>query len=295
MQTASLGAFYDDKFTGDGLKVKEVMKGSPLEVGKTPVTAGCIILAIDGRKIKAGEDYFPLLEGKVGRYTRLTVDKGGKKFDVTVKPISAGAENALLYKRWVKRNYDIVDRLSNGRLAYVHIEAMDAASFQTLYKELMSDKNRNRDAVIVDTRHNGGGWLHGDVCILLSGKRTMQYKPRGQYIGNDPFDRWTKPSCMLICEDNYSNAHGTPWYYKELGLGKLIGTSVPGTMTAVWWETIEGGMVFGIPQVGAYDNRGNVLENQSLLPDVEVHNNPADMLKGQDDQLIRAVKEMLQK
>ena len=295
MQTASLGAFYDESFKGDGLKVKEVMKGSPLEVGKTPVTAGCIILAIDGEKIKAGEDYFPLLEGKVGRYTRLTVDKGGKKFDVTVKPISGGEENSLLYKRWVKRNYDIVDRLSNGRLAYVHIEAMDAASFQTLYKELMSDKNRNRDAVIVDTRHNGGGWLHGDVCILLSGKRTMQYKPRGQYIGNDPFDRWTKPSCMLVCEDNYSNAHGTPWYYKELGLGKLIGTSVPGTMTAVWWENIEGGMVFGIPQVGAYDNRGNVLENQNLIPDVEVHNNPADVLKGQDDQLERAVKEMLKK
>ena len=295
MPTATLGSFYDETYKGDGLKVKEVLKGSPLEVGKTPVEAGCIILAIDGTEIKAGMDYFPLLEGKTDRYTRLTVSKNGKKFDVTVKPISAGEESALLYKRWVKRNYDIVDRLSNGRLAYVHIEAMNAASFQTLYKELMSDKNRNRDAVIVDTRHNGGGWLHGDVCALLTGKRTMQYKPRGQYIGDDPFDRWTKPSCMLICEDNYSNAHGTPWYYKELGIGKLIGTSVPGTMTAVWWENIEGGMVFGIPQVGAYDNRGNVLENQSLQPDIEIYNNPADVLKGQDDQLERAVKEMLKK
>ena len=80
---------------------------------------------------------------------------------------------------------------------------------------------------------------------------------------------------------------------QRIGLGKLIGTSVPGTMTAVWWENIEGGMVFGIPQVGAYDNRGQVLENQSLIPDIEVHNNPADVLKGQDDQLERAVKEML--
>ena len=295
LQTASLGAFYDESYKGDGLKVKEVMKGSPLEVGKTPVTDGSIILAIDGEKIKAGEDYFPLLAGKAGRYTRLTVSKDGKEFDVTVKPISIGAENGLLYKRWVKRNYAIVDRLSQGRLAYVHIEAMNAESFHTLYKELLSDKNRNRDAVIVDTRHNGGGWLHGDVCIMLSGKRTMQYKPRGQYIGNDPFDRWTKPSCMLVCEDNYSNAHGTPWYYKELGLGKLIGAPVPGTMTAVWWENIEGGMVFGIPQVGAYDNQGNVLENKLLEPDIEVYNNPGDVLKGRDAQLERAVQEMLKK
>ncbi len=295
LPTATLAAFYDESYKGDGLKIKEVIKGSPLEVGKTPVKAGSVILAIDGEEIKAGMDYFPLLAGKSGRATRLTVSQNGKKFDVKVKPISMGKENELLYKRWVKRNYDVVDRLSNGRLAYVHIQAMDAESFQTLYKELMSDQNRNRDAVIVDTRHNGGGWLHGDVCILLSGKRTMQYKPRGQYIGNDPFDRWVKPSCMLICEDNYSNAHGTPWYYKELGLGKLIGTPVPGTMTAVWWESLEGGMVFGIPQVGAYDNRGNVLENQLLEPDVTIYNHPKDVLNGKDAQLEHAVKEMLKK
>ena len=199
----------------------------------------------------------------------------------------------MLYKRWIERNRQIVDKLSNNRIAYVHIKAMDAASFQTLYKELMSDENRNKEVVIVDTRHNGGGWLHGDICVLLSGKRVMQFKPRGQFIGNDPFDRWVKPSCMLVCEDNYSNAHGTPWYYKELGLGQLIGAPVPGTMTAVWWEGLEGGMVFGIPQVGAYDNNGEVLENQELKPDIEIYNNPADVLTGKDSQLERAVQEIL--
>ena len=293
METAHLGVFFDESYEGDGLKIKEVMKGSPLEIGKKPVKAGAIILAIDGKEIKAGMDYFPLLEGKVGRYTRLTVKMDGKEFDTTIKPISGGREAGLLYNRWVKRNNAIVDSLSKGKLAYVHIEEMNGACFQKLYKELMSDKNRHRDAVIVDIRHNGGGWLHDDIITLLTGKCTMQYKPRGQYIGNDPFDRWTKPSCMLVCEDNYSNAHGTPWYYKEQGVGKLIGTPVPGTMTAVWWERIEGGMVFGIPQVGAYDMKGNVLENQLLVPHVEVYNNPADVLSGKDAQLERAVKEML--
>ena len=293
LHTAVLGVFYDEAYQGEGLKVKEVIKGSPLETAETPVGKGYIIKAIDGSVIKAGMDYYPLLEGKAGRYTRLTVLNGKKEFDITVKPISYAAQEALLYKRWVNRNKEIVDKLSDGRLAYVHIEAMDAASFQTLYKELLSEKNRVREAVIVDTRHNGGGWLHGDVCMLLTGQRTMEYKPRGQYVGDDPFDRWTKPSCMLICEDNYSNAHGTPWYYQKQGIGKLIGAPVPGTMTAVWWERMEYGFVFGIPQVGAYDMDGNVLENHQLMPDIEIYNNPLDVLKGKDAQLERAVKEML--
>lgn len=294
LPTASLGVFYDEDYQGDGLKVKEVLEGSPLERASQPVKAGAVILAIDGVEIKSGMDYYPLLEGKVGRYTRLTVKEGGKEFSVTVKPISSGRESDLLYDRWVKRNQRIVAQLSDNRVAYVHIKEMNAACFQKLYKELMSDENRNKDAVVVDTRHNGGGWLHDDICILLSGKRTLQYKPRGQFIGNDPFDRWFKPSCMLVCEDNYSNAHGTPWYYKEQGIGKLVGAPVPGTMTAVWWEYLDGGLVFGIPQVTAVDMRGGVLENQQLDPDIEVYNKPEDVLAGKDAQLEAAVQEMLQ-
>ena len=100
---------------------------------------------------------------------------------------------------------------------------------------------------------------------------------------------------MLICEDNYSNAHGFPWVYKELGIGKLIGAPVPGTMTAVWWETqIDPTMVFGIPQVGVQDMRGHYLENQQLQPDIEIYNAPEAQLKGEDPQLERAVQEMLQ-
>ncbi|MCM1109544.1 MAG: S41 family peptidase [Clostridium sp.] len=293
LNTASLGLFYDRDYKGDGLKIKEIMPGSPFAVRKTEVEPGCIITAIDGEKIKAGEDYYPLLAGKAGRYTRLTVEKKGKAFDVTVKPVSSGSESEFLYRRWVDRNRKMVDRLSGGRLAYVHIRAMNGESFHTLYKELLSDENRNKDAVIVDTRHNGGGWLHGDICVLLSGERTIQYKPRGQYIGNDPFDRWVKPSCMLICEDNYSNAHGTPWMYKELGLGKLVGAPVPGTMTAVWWENVNE-FVFGIPQVASVDNRGEYLENQQLEPDVEVYSTPEETLSGVDRQLERSVALMLE-
>lgn len=297
LSTAALGAFFDPNYEGDGLKIQEVIKRGPFAVKKNEVTAGCIIEKIDGEAIKAGKDYNALLDGKAGKNVRLTIkNTKGKTFDFTIKAISQGDQQELLYKRWVDRNRAIVDSVSKGRIAYVHVKAMDSESFRTVYSELLSDKNRNKDAVIVDERHNGGGWLHDDLCTLLSGKQYQEFVPHGKVVGKDPFNKWTKPSCVLICEDDYSNGHGFPWVYKELGIGKLIGAPVAGTMTAVWWETLmDRSLVFGIPQVGCRDMRGTFGENTTLYPDIEVYNSPEDYINGHDTQLIRAVEEMMKK
>lgn len=297
LSTAALGAFFDPNYEGDGLKILEVIKRGPFAVKKNEVTAGCIIEKIDGEAIKAGKDYNALLDGKAGKNVRLTIkNTKGKTFDLTIKAISQGYQQELLYKRWVDRNRAIVDSVSKGRIAYVHVKAMDSESFRTVYSELLSDKNRNKDAVIVDERHNGGGWLHDDLCTLLSGKQYQEFVPHGKVVGKDPFNKWTKPSCVLICEDDYSNGHGFPWVYKELGIGKLIGAPVAGTMTAVWWETLmDRSLVFGIPQVGCRDMRGTFGENTTLYPDIEVYNSPEDYINGHDTQLIRAVEEMMKK
>ena len=295
LQTAALGVFLDPNYEGDGLKIQEIIKRGPFAVKKNEVTPGSIIEKIDGTEIKAGEDYNALLDGKAGKNVRLTIKNAkGKRFDLTIKAISQGAQQELLYKRWVDRNRAIVDSVSGGRIAYVHVKAMNSESFRTVYSELLSDKNRNRDAVIVDERHNGGGWLHDDLCTLLSGKQYQEFVPHGKVVGKDPFNKWTKPSCVLICEDDYSNGHGFPWVYKELGIGKLIGAPVAGTMTAVWWETLmDRSLVFGIPQVGCRDMRGTFGENTQLNPDIEVYNSPEDYITGHDTQLIRAVEEMM--
>ena len=293
--TAYLGLFYDDTYTGDGLKIKEIIKRSPLTQFPNDVKPGCIIEEIDGEPILAGQDYFPLLEGKVGERIRLTVydPETSKRFDVEIKGL--GSEGGILYQRWVERNRDIVDSISGGKIGYVHIQGMDSPSFRTLYSELLG-RLRHKDAVVVDTRHNGGGWLHDDVVTLLSGKEYQQFKPRGQYIGSDPFNKWLKPSCMLVCEDNYSNAHGTPWVYKHLKVGKLVGAPVPGTMTAVWWETqIDNSIVFGIPQVGCWDiENGEYMENVELQPDILIYNAPADVINGFDAQLKAATESLME-
>lgn len=297
LTTANLGVFFDPQYQGDGLKIQEIIKRGPFDVKNTGVTAGSIIESIDGEEIKAGMDYFPLLDGKVGKNVRLGIRNAkGKKMEVTVKAISQGKLNNLLYKRWVDRNRAFVDSISGGRIAYVHVKAMDSESFRTVYSELLSDKNRNRAAVIVDERHNGGGWLHDDLCTLLNGKQYQEFVPHGKVVGRDPFNKWVKPSCVMICENDYSNGHGFPWVYKELGIGKLIGAPVAGTMTAVWWETLmDNTLVFGIPQVGCRDMRGVFGENTQLNPDIEVYNSPEDFINGHDTQLERAVKEMMKK
>ena len=294
--TACLGAFYDNSYTGDGLKIAEIIAKGPLTLADTKIKPGCIIEKINEKPIKSGENYYPLLSGKAGKKILLSVYNPTTKerFEEQVKPISYGQQSNLLYKRWVENCRKKVDELSGGKIGYVHVKGMNSESFREVYSELLG-RCCNKEAVIVDTRHNGGGWLHDDLATLLSGKEYQRFMPRGQYIGSDPFNKWLKPSCVLVCEDNYSNAHGFPWVYKTLGIGKLIGTPVPGTMTAVWWESqIDPSIVFGIPQVGVQDMQGNYLENHELQPDIEIYNTPESQLKGEDHQLEEAVKVMLQ-
>lgn len=294
-QTAALGAFFDPKHEGDGLRVQEILKGGPLSLLDRKIKPGAIIERINGEVIKAGMPVELLLNDKVGKRVVLTIKDAGssKSHEESVFPISQSYQNELLYRRWIERRAELVHKWSKGRIAYVYVRQMNSPSFREVFRDLLG-KYRNCDAVVVDTRYNGGGWLHEDLAYLLSGKKYLEFTPRGQYMGQDPFMQWTKPSCVLMSEGNYSNGHGFPWVYKTLGLGKLIGTPVAGTMTAVWWETqINPAIVFGIPQVTCSDLDGRALENMDLIPDIEVYNSPEDYLTGEDAQLRRAVEEMM--
>ncbi|MBQ8483711.1 MAG: PD40 domain-containing protein [Bacteroidales bacterium] len=293
LNMGTLGALYDNEYAGDGLKIKEILKGGPLYIADPEIKAGDIITAIDGTEIKAGSDWYPLLRQKGGKKIVISVSKNGRKpVEMYIEP--AFTDYVQMYERWVDQRAEMVKRLSGGRIAYVHVEGMDSESFRRVYSELLG-KYRSCEAVIVDTRHNGGGWLHDDLATLLSGQGYIRFEPRGQYIGTEPYNKWNKPSCVLVGEDNYSDACGFPYVYKTLGIGKLIGAPVPGTMTAVWWENqIDPSIVFGIPQVGAIGvKEGRYLENMQIEPDVLIYNDPASVLRGEDKQLEAAVKEML--
>ena len=294
--TAQLGAFFDSDYQGDGLLIQDVVANGPLDLPDGKIKAGCIIQEINHQKIQKDADYFPLLSGKVGQWILLTLtdEKGKNKFETYIKPITIPALNQLLYKRWVRRAQKFTEEYSKGKVGYVHIEDMDSKSFRTVYSEILG-KFRNCQSLVVDERHNGGGWLHDDLAVLLSGKQFQIYTSRGQTLGGDPFSRWNRPSCVMVCEDCYSNANGFPSMYKALGLGKLVGMPMAGTMTAVWWERQEDPtLILGLPEVNCLDMSGQPLENKQLDPDVEVNNTPEQMLSGDDAQLRRAIDLMMQ-
>lgn len=293
--TAELGVLYDWDYTGDGLRIAEVVEKGPFDRKTTRVKVGTIIEKIDGEAIKADEDYAALLNGKTGKKVLVSLyDPQTKEhWDEVVRPVSGGTFSYLLYQRWVKQRAADVAKWSNGRLGYVHIEAMDDESFRTIYSDILGKYN-NCEGIVIDTRFNGGGRLHEDIEVLFSGKKYFTQVIRGREACDMPSRRWNKPSIMLQCEANYSNAHGTPWVYKHCNLGKLVGAPVPGTMTSVNWVRMQDPtLVFGIPVVGYRLPDGSYLENTQLDPDIYVLNAPETIVKGEDTQLKAAVDELL--
>ena len=291
--TAEFGVLLDLNYKGDGLKIAEVVEGSPFDKKNSKVKKGSVIEKIDGVEIKKGMDYYPLLNNKRGKTVLVTVSDGGKTWDETVKPISHGAMNELLYDRWVKHNEETVKKLSNGRLGYVHIKSMGDASYRDVYSQILGKYNLC-DGIVIDTRFNGGGRLHEDIEILFSGEKYLEQVINDSVACVMPSRRYNKPSIMIIGEANYSNAHGTPWVYKYKKMGSLVGMPVPGTMSSVTWETLQDpSMYFGLPVIGYRTEQGNWLENTQLEPDIKVRNTPEKMAAGVDEQLEAAVTQLM--
>lgn len=291
--TASLGLLYDWNYAGKGMKVDEVVEKGPFDRKTTRVKPGVVIEKIDGQPVDA--DFSALLNGKAGKKILVSFydAQSKERWDEVVKPISGGTLSSLLYERWVKQRAADVDKWSNGRLGYVHIESMDDGSFRTVYSDILGKYN-NREGIVIDTRFNGGGRLHEDIEVLFSGQKYLTQVIRGREACDMPSRRWNKPTIMVQCEANYSNAHGTPWVYKHRQMGKLVGAPVPGTMTSVNWVRMQDpDLIYGIPVIGYRLPDGSYLENKELKPDVYVLNAPETVVKGEDTQLKAAVDELL--
>ncbi len=291
--TAALGAFYDQNYKGTGVKIEEVIKDGPLDKAGLNIKAGMIVESIDGEPINAGKDLAQYLNRKAGKNTLLEVTDGGVKKEFIIKPITLGEENALLYKRWVRKNQDEVDRLSNGQLGYVHIPGMNDGAYRTTYEEVMG-KYASRKGIVIDTRFNGGGDLVADLAMFLSGKKFMDYTTDTRSNGYEPNFRWTKPSISIANEANYSDGHCYAYTYQELKLGKLVGMPVPGTCTFAGWESLQDNSLrWGVPPLGCKSMNGQYLENHQTVPDIQLMNEYEVVIKGKDQQLEAAVSLLL--
>ena len=291
--TASLGAFYDQTFLGAGIQIEEVIKDGPLDKAGFNIKKGMIIESVDGETITPDKDFAQFLNRKAGKNTLVVFTEGGIKKELIVKPISIGEENALLYKRWIRKNQEEVDRLSNGQLGYVHIPGMNDGAYRTTYEEVMG-KYTGRKGIVIDTRFNGGGDLVADLAMFLSGKKFMDYTTDTRSNGYEPNFRWTKPSISIANEANYSDGHCYAYAYKELKLGKLVGMPVPGTCTFAGWESLQDNSLrWGVPPLGCKSMDGQYLENHQTEPDIKLMNDFDVVIKGKDQQLEAAVATLM--
>ncbi len=295
-QTAALGVFFDYNYEGDGIKITEIIKEGPMDKANIKAAPGMIIKSINGQPIGKDVDFAKHLNRLAGKFTALSVfdPKSNITHNITVKPISTGAENALLYRRWVRMNEEQVNKESKGTLAYVHIRGMSDGYYRTTYEKVMG-KYLDREGLIVDTRFNGGGDLVGDLAMFFTGQRFIDYAIESRVVGYEPGYRWNKPSLAMVNEANYSDGHCFACGYQDLGIGKLVGMPVPGTCSFAGWEMLQNGtVVWGSVPVSAKDINGDWMENNETVPELMIKNMPGVIDKGRDQQLEGAIKDMLE-
>ena len=291
--TAQLGLLYDLTEATEGIRITDILENGPFSKASSKVKVGDVITAINGQPVSKDTDLAQLLNLCKGKKTLVSLKGNAGAWDEVVLPISRSEQSDLLYKRWTKSRAAEVERLSNGRLGYVHIEGMNDASFRDVYSDILGKYNL-KEGIVIDTRHNGGGRLHEDIEILFSGHKYFTQVVRGREVCDMPSRRYNHPSIMLQAEGNYSNAHGTPWVYSHQKIGKLVGAPVPGTMSSVNWERLQdSSMIFGVPVIGYQLPDGSYLENTQLEPDVLILNRPETVVTGTDLQLETAVSELL--
>ena len=291
--TASVGVLFDPTWTAAGARIDEVLSNGPLGLAGMNVTPGTVIDAVDGVAITPTTDIAALLNRKAGQNVLIALTAAGAQREIVVKPVTSAEEGRLLYVRWVKRNREEVERASGGRLGYVHIPGMNDGAMRTTFEEVLG-KYALRDGLVVDTRFNGGGDLVADLAMFLSGKRFFDYTVDDRSAGFEPNFRWTKPSVSLANEANYSDGHCYAYAYKDQKIGPLVGMPTPGTCTFAGWESVQGGIRWGVPGLGVKDaNTGRYLENLQTEPDVLVMNEYDKVSKGQDQQLVAAIESLM--
>lgn len=267
---------------------------SPLTEIGVKAREGDFILAINGKSVDSVSNIYELLENTVGKQVTLTMstsDKGNKSWSAVVKPIPS--ETSLRYLDWVTSRAAMVDALSNGRIGYVHLPNTAVPGNRELFKQFLPQITK--DALIIDDRYNGGGFIPDRMMELL-GRKTLNYwKQRGLQPNATPLYAHDGPKVMLTNYNSSSGGDALPYYFRKMGLGKIIGTRTWGGLIGISGAPglVDGG-VFLPPTFRILDTEGNwVVENEGVVPDIEVIDRPELIHQGKDPTIERAVEELL--
>jgi tricorn protease len=263
---------------------------SPLTEPGIGIKQGDFLLAINGTELKAPATPYSLMVGiSPADPVTLTVASSatGKRRDVVVKPLAN--ELSVREKAWIDHNRETVDKLSGGRVAYIYLSNMEMLGMQQFIRQFYSQLDKQ--AVIVDDRWNGGGFIDQMVLERLRRVLVGLGTNRERSIGETPNQLILGPKICLINHYSASDGDIFPYYFKQYGLGKLLGTRTWGGVRGIRgeWRMMDGGYVT-IPEDALYDLAGTwVLENHGVEPDIELDDLPGELADGHDKQLETAV------
>jgi tricorn protease len=296
VSTAHLGMELEPDAAAGRYRVTYIYEDGPADKDWVKVKVGDYLMAIDGKPVKAGDEYWSMLNYRLNRKVAVTfndkpTDEGAWR--TRIEPTSMGNYTQLRYERWVKDRRAQVDKLSGGRVGYVHIRAMDPPSLRRFEKELR--EYHNKEALIIDQRWNGGGNIEQELLALLVQKQYQVWQPRGTEATTRPFAGFFGPKVVLQNWRSASNAEMFPAGFRALGLGKVIGTPTMGAVIGTGSYSLIDGSTVRTPGTGVYlyDKGQTNLENYGVQPDIRVENTPEDNLAGRDRQLEAAVAELL--
>jgi tricorn protease len=293
--TAHLGVRFQPDYAGPGLKIRDVLAAGPASRKKSRLREGEIILKIDDNPVDPNMDLTRVLNGPLPRDVRLHV-RGidGEERDVTLRPISYTQVQPLLYQAWLEGNRRKVDRLSKGTLGYLHISAMDTASFSKFEEQLYA-VGAGKDGLVIDVRENGGGNTADHLLTALTQPVHAVTMPRGGEPGY-PHDRkiyatWTKPIVVLCNQNSFSNAEIFSHAIKTLKRGQLVGVATAGGVISTGAQVIMDVGVLRVPFRGWFlIDSGEDMELNGAVPDHVLWPKPGQMPRGDDVQLAKAIE-----
>jgi len=279
-------------YRGDGVSVTE---RSPLAEPGLNVKEGDYLIEVAGVPVKAGGSFEEALVGRPGQPVSVLVnDKPGREGArrILVRPI--GSEFRLRYLDWVKSRRQEVERLSGGKVGYIHILSMTQPEMADFLRQYLPQ--RNKQALVIDVRFNTGGYISSQVLGFLRQKLVAYFNLRnneGSTTRQAHF--FNGPMVTLINEFSKSNGEEFPHQFRTEGLGKLIGRRTWGGEVGAdpGWPLVDGGKLW-IPNYGAWTpNEGWIIEGTGIEPDIDVLSDPNLHAQGRDPQLERGVKELL--
>lgn len=276
-----------------GIRVATVYPTSKLAAYYS-LKPGAILTHVDSVEISSKTPLEELLAGKTGKKIKLGFLQDGEILNAVITGLSYGEQQNLWYTNDVATKRRLVDELSQGRLGYVHIPSMGEDDWSRFYSELFRD-NYDKEALVIDVRGNTGGHIHDQIISLLQKKRYAFSRSRnqGQTLRYEPRRSWDKPSIVLVDEQSFSDGEIFPTIYQELKLGKVVGTPSSGAVIGTWHYYLMDGSSMRMPGTGWFKLDGTNMEGTGAIPDILVDNTPEDRIAGKDNQLIRAVQELL--